>query len=366
MSFKTIKHWFQESLDGLFGLISMITILAVLAVIPILNLISLGYLIQMGANVSKHGRWREGFAGVKNAAIFGRIALGAWLCLWPCKFLLELKMAAELTDPNGDRVKLFGTLFTLLLFLAVLHIFWASLRGGKLRHFIWPAPLKLWRWLKQTHQFGPILANIKTTCLDIPLKSLFWLGLRAFVGALIWLALPIGLIIFASFLPPKGLFLSLPAGFALMWVILHLPFLQLQLARENRFKAMFEIKPIRENFKRAPLTSWFALFITLLFALPLYLLKIELAPKEVAWLPSLIFVMFIFPARLLVGWALYRAQIHQQYSHWIFRWMSKFATLPILVAYIILIYITQYLSWYGSYSLLEQHAFLVPAPWMGL
>ena len=41
--------------------------------------------------------------------------------------------------------------------------------------------------------------------------------------------------------------------------------------------------------------------MTLTLAIPLYLLKAELIPREVAWLPSLVFVTFMFPARLAVG-----------------------------------------------------------------
>ena len=127
-----------------------------------------------------------------------------------------------------------------------------------------------------------------------------------------------------------------------------------------------DIKSIRAGFKKAPLSSWFALFITLLFALPLYLLKIELTPDEIAWLPSLLFVIFIFPARLLVGWAIYRAQNRTQDSHWSLRWLVKIVTIPVILGYAIFTFFSQYLSWNGAFSLLEQHAFLVPAPWIGL
>ena len=41
----------------------------------------------------------------------------------------------------------------------------------------------------------------------------------------------------------------------------------------------------------------------LLASIPLYLLKIEMIPREAAWLPSVVFVIFLAPARLLTGWA---------------------------------------------------------------
>ena len=39
--------------------------------------------------------------------------------------------------------------------------------------------------------------------------------------------------------------------------------------------------------------------MTLLFALPLYLLKIEPPPRELWWTLTIFFILFIYPARLL-------------------------------------------------------------------
>jgi hypothetical protein len=94
----------------------------------------------------------------------------------------------------------------------------------------------------------------------------------------------------------------------------------------------------------------------------LYLLKIELPPRDLAWLPSLVFVAFILPARLLTGWAVSRGLRHEQPRHAVFRWMGRLAVIPVAIIYVLFVYLTQYVSWNGSVSLLEQHAFLVPAP----
>jgi hypothetical protein len=148
-------------------------------------------------------------------------------------------------------------------------------------------------------------------------------------------------------------------------VLLYLPFLQARFAAENRFAALFEIRAIRRAFARAPLAWWIALAFTLTLAVPLYLLKIEIVPREAAWLPSLLFVVSIFPARLLAGWAMGRSKRREQPRHWLFRWSSRLAMLPIVAIYVIVVYFTQYLSWYGPWSLYEQHVFLVPAPFLG-
>ena len=62
--------------------------------------------------------------------------------------------------------------------------------------------------------------------------------------------------------------------------VLYLPFLQTHFASQNRFGAMFELRAVRRVFARAPIAFFVAIFVTLLFALPLYLLKIEITPRE--------------------------------------------------------------------------------------
>ncbi len=129
---------------------------------------------------------------------------------------------------------------------------------------------------------------------------------------------------------------------------------------------MFELRAVRADFRRAPWAFAFAFIITLLFAVPLYLLKIQIVPREAAWLPSLVFIVFIFPARLLTGWALARASKREAPRHWFFRWTGRLPLLPAAAFYVLIVYFTQYTSWNGVWSLYEQHAFLVPVPFFGM
>jgi len=163
-----------------------------------------------------------------------------------------------------------------------------------------------------------------------------------------------------------GALLGLAGSFLLALLVLYLPFLQAHFAAENRFAAMFEIGHVRRLFRRAPIAFWFSLFVTLLFALPLYLLKVAVIPREVVWLPSLVFVAFIYPARFITGWAVGRARHHDGPRHFLFRWLSRFGGIPVAATYALVVYFTQYTSWHGSWSLLEQHAFLVPVPFLSL
>ncbi len=100
--------------------------------------------------------------------------------------------------------------------------------------------------------------------------------------------------------------------------------------------------------------------------MPLYLFKIEMIPREVAWLPSVIFLIFIFPARLLTGWAYSRAERRATPRHWFFRWTSRLGMVPVALAYVVIVFFTQYGAWGGIWSLYEQHALLLPVPFPGM
>ena len=195
---------------------------------------------------------------------------------------------------------------------------------------------------------------------SLRLPYYFSLGFRGLVGTLAWIVLPIALMGLGGKIPPVG-FLG---TFLFMFVLLYVPFLQIRFARDNRLRAHFEFFAVRRDFRRAPVAFAFSLFITLLFALPLYLFKIELIPRETMFLESLVFLTFIFPARLLTGWAFGRATKRLTPRHWFFRWTSRFSMLPVVFFYVFLLYFTQYIAWGGVSSLYEQHALLLPAPFL--
>src|SRR5207237_3919628 len=198
---------------------------------------------------------------------------------------------------------------------------------------------------------------------SLRLPYYFWLGFRGFVGALAWLIIPVTMLAMGRINTPAAGVVGFLGAVLLAFVLMYLPFLQMRLAQTNRFLAVFEWLSVRREFRKAPWAHAFAFFITLLFALPLYLLKIEVVPREAAWIPSLVFVIFIFPARLLTGWALGRARRRgERPRHWFFRWTARLVLLPAAAFYVLIVFFTQYTSWNGIWSLYEQHAFLVPVP----
>ncbi len=354
-----------SAVDWVFGCLTLLFGLAALSVIPILNFASLGYLLQASANVAQSGRLRDCFVGVRKASRIGSIVAGGWLALLPLRFVAGLWHEREIVAPGtGDGWRIGVGILTVL---TVLHLVWACLRGGRLRHFLWPAPIRFLKWLRRPDSYFSIRDAVLDYLTSLRLPHYFWLGARGFAGAFIWLIGPVGVMILASKLPPGGAaVLSLLASLPLMFAVMHLPFLQTRLACENRFGVMFEVKETRALFRRAPIAFWCALLVTLLFAIPLYLLKAELTPREVAWLPALFFVAFILPARALTGWAVGRAFRREQPRLWLFRWLARLAAVPVVGIYALITYFTQFVSWHGAPALLEHHAFMVPAPLLGL
>jgi hypothetical protein len=341
--------------------------LAFLAAVPVVQFLSLGYLLEAGGRVARSGRIRDGFIGVRIAARLGGIVLASWLFLIPVRLLADLTHSAQVIEPGGKwqaglRFALFAAMG-----LVFVHIALACARGGKLRYFVWPFNFI---WFIGRLFRGGYYAKARDSVWDftvaLRLPNYFWLGLRGFMVAFAWLAIPISFLALGHSRLPGAPLLGFFGGLLLAIVLLYLPFLQLRMAAMNRIGQGFNLFAVRRAFRRAPWAFTFSIMMTLLFALPLYLLKIQIVPAEAAWLPGLVFISFIYPARLLTGWAMGRATRRQQPRHWFFRWTGRLPLLPVAGFYVLIVFFTQYTSWNGVWSLYEQHAFLLPVPFLGM
>ena len=407
-----VWHCFKLTAEWLFGLASVIGCLAVLAAIPILNFISLGYLLEASGRVARSGRIRDGFIDMPKFARIGSLVAGTWLWLWLPRFISTLAMDAWLIDPNGASAGAWRVGLIVTTVLVIGHILLAWYSGGRLRHFFWPflAPFQLGAKLLFGGIVGPIFRpairslwpafaeDVYNTrplsewfppailaagilrggmyvqardavwdfAVSLRLPQYFWLGLRGFAGALAWLIVPSLMLIAGTSGPPVLVLVGYVGAMLMAFVLIYLPFLQTHFACQNRFTAMFEWSAVRQQFRRAPIAYWLALAITLLFALPLYLLKIEPPPRELWWTLTIFFILFIYPARLLTGWAVGRAMHHEKPRFFLFRWMSRLAAIPVVLFYLLILFFTQYTSYLGPASLLEQHAFLLPVPFLAL
>jgi hypothetical protein len=346
-------------IEWLFGFASLMLGLAILASVPIVQFLTLGYLLEASGRVARSGRLRDGFIGVRKAARLGGIALGAFLFWLPLYGISYMAERARIIDPNGRIARQWDTCLIVLTTLYVLHVVAACLRDGRLRGFFWPLNI-LWllRQMFRENVVKKARDRLWKEATALRLPFYFWLGVRGFLGAFLWLMIPVALLSQAHRLTILGVL----GGLLLGVVVLYLPFLQTRFARNNRLRAFIQLGTIRRNFRYAPLAFAFALSIHLLFAIPLYVPKIELIPRDLMYLEGLFFLALIFPARVLDGWAYARSTQRKQPRSWLFRWVGRLSVLPVIVAYVMAVFISQHLGWYGESSLFEQHAFLLPAP----
>jgi len=347
-----------------FGFTSLLIFLSVLAAIPLFQFLTLGYLLEASARIARTGRIRDGFIGVRIAARAGGFIVGTWLMLLPLRLVSSFWLSAQIIEADGSIARGWDIGLTVLTVLMMIHIALAWAAGGKLRHFLFPfanpilVALKIARggfWAKSRDAVWEFAASLR-------LPYYFWLGVRGFIGGLLWIGWPVTLLAFGRKVPVLGFLGAL----LLMMVMLYVPFLQLRFAVENRFMAFFELGAVRQLFRRAPIALAFAFFITLLFAIPLYLLKIEMIPREAAWLPSLVFILFMFPARILTGWAYGRGMRRETPRNFVFRWTSRFFMLLVTFIYVVIVYFSQFAAWEGIFSLYEQHAFMLPVPFLAM
>ena len=347
----------------LFGVVSLVFGLAIVASIPIAQFASLGYLLEVCGRVARTGRVRSGWIGIDKGARLGSIGFGLILLLAPLRLLASLASPARLIDTGGSRDRLLTGLLVAAAALGVVHFFSALWRGGRMRHFLWPAPIKTVRLLAHTvrHPLATYVTVRDATydfLVSLRLPYYFWLGLRGAVGGLLWLLIPVGVIAVGRKYPVMGVV----GGVLFAVVILYLPFVQGRFAAENRFGAMFEVGKARHLFRRAPLMFVLALLLTLALNVPLYVLKVELIPADAAWLACLLFVFVNWPARLFTGWALARGTRREKPRNFFIRQGSRLVMLALAAAYTFIVYLSQFVSWYGVDSLYAQHPFLVPVP----
>ena len=79
-------------------------------------------------------------------------------------------------------------------------------------------------------------------------------------------------------------------------------------------------------------------------------------------LPAVVFIIFAWPTRILFRWAYARAHRRETPRLRLSIWLGRLTLIPIVFAYGSIVLASRYTSWYGEWSLLEQHALLIPIP----
>jgi hypothetical protein len=345
--------------DGLFGAVSTALLLAVIATVPVLQLFALGYLLNAAGRLAQTGRLRDGFPGVREASRIGQVVIGVWLVLLPWRLFASLARDAELIAPGAPRADLLAQVSSALGVLGVLVAIVALALGGQLRWFV--RPIRAARELGSRMRAGGFVRqsrlDLRRFAGGFAVPRIFSLGLRGYLGAALWLLVPTTLIAIGR---QGGL--AVLGVLQLVIVLLFLPLLQIHFAVHGRLRRYLDVYAVVDLFTRAPLAFFVAFVSTLLFALPLYLLKIELVPRDALWLPAAVFVCTIFPCKLMAGWAYHRAATRTQSCHPAIVWPLGILLVPVAVLYAFVVFLTQYTGWHGVLGLYEHHAFLLPVP----
>lgn len=342
-----------------FGLVTLLVGLSILAQVPVGQFLALGYLLEASGRVARSGRLRDGFIGVRTAARLGVIVAGCLLCGLPLYLMSIFAENAAIIDPGGSAAGQLTVAVSVLTVLYALHVTGACLRGGRLWHFLWPFN-GLWfaRRIMRGGAYAEARDRLWQFVIGLRLPYYFWLGLRGFIGAFLWLAVPVFLLSLAHERPALGVL----GGVLLAGVVQWVPFMQVRFARDGRMQTFREWSSVRAQIARAPGACALALVVHLLFAVPLYLLKIETIPRDVMFVEGLVFLAFMFPARLLGGWAMARAGRRTYPCHPLWRWAAWFVVVPVVTAYVLVVFASQHVGWQGIAGLYEQHAFLLPVP----
>ncbi|HIA64279.1 MAG TPA: hypothetical protein EYN93_15555 [Planctomycetaceae bacterium] len=354
---------FYRCVFWIFGVAVLVTALALAASLPIVQFVALGYLLEISRRIVKHQKVRAGFWGIQAAARAGGVILGTFLIWLPAYFMSNYYVDATIMLPGSERAAQYGRQTALLIALTSLVTLWAWARGGLLRHFIWPAPVKFLKEGLNRKIYVAAHDRFWEFVSQFPLRALFVAGFQGFIGTFCWLIIPIGLCIGGMVLPRGINVVCGTIGYiALAIIFLYLPMLQTRFAVEQRLGVFREIGVVRSMYQRAPLALWISMVSVWLLALPVYLVKIELTPREVVMLPAVVFIIFAWPTRILLGWAYARAHRRETPRLRLSIWLGRLTLIPIVFAYGSIVLASRYTSWYGEWSLLEQHALLIPIP----
>jgi hypothetical protein len=361
-------RWPLAAASGAVDLASLIVLIALVAAIPLVQFISLGYLLYAAARLANGGSWRRALPGIGTAGRLGVFLLIASILYLPVLLVADLAYSMQLLEPGSTKA-LGWQLSSGFLWMAwCLHVAWAAARGGRWWHLLWPAPIRFvkqgWRpgvWKQSLDDFYQLL-------LSMQLPRLWWLGARATVAALLFLAIPCSLMIIGQRAQelPVAPFLGVLGAIGMVAVMFTLPFLQIEFARQGRLKGFLEFGKVRQRFRMAPMAHTIALVLLCVLSIPLYLLRIEAVPQEILWAPSIIFASLMLPAKLFLGWAIGRADrkivAGQRVSRWWVRFPCRIVGLAGVLLYVGSLYVAQLVAGQGAWVMYFQHAFLVPNP----
>lgn len=353
----------------LLGVGFLLPLLSLFASLPGISLLSLGFMLDAEAQVGRSGRFRYAVPLLAVSTRVGTIGFMVLLFLGPIMGISANAEAQNVIHQLSGRAP--GGLNVLLLvvqFVVFLHLVMAIANGGAISCFL--RPIRNTRRFFRRFWSGEFAsaANFWATRFQEMFRPWHHLKLALYGvgGALIWLAIPTALLGTASTRPHAdpgpAVALSLLGGALLVPVAAWLPLLQCHQAVTERFSAIFELKVAREIICRAPIRWAVATILIYGLAIPLYLSKVVLPPADAFWLFTPLFIVVIYPTRILMGWVYGTGMRMDSRSPRIIRWPTKVFMIPLLGVYALILFAVPMTSELGRQAMFENHAFLLPVP----
>ncbi len=350
------------------GIVFLIGLLAALAAVPGLSLLALGIMLAAEAEVARTGQLQNAFPLLPVSTRTGTILLMVGVFLLPIWLISSLAAAhgviaqSSPVAPNPQR-----TLLGLLQIMIFLHLAAAIACGGSVWCFI--RPIRNLRRLKQGLQGGSWKDGVNRWSewlIDVfrPWTHLV-LAIKATIGAVIWLFLPTAMLALSTRPheePGIPAVISVLGGILLIPVASWLPLLQAHQATTGRFRDIFDVRAVRHIIARVPLHWAIATILLYAAAVPLYLTKVRLLADDAIWLLTPLFIVLIYPTRLMFGWVYARGQSRPEAARRLVRWPVKAVMIPALAAYAGILFVTPLISEAGRAAIFENHAFLLPIP----
>ena len=343
------------------GLVMLLVGLAILSTLPLLQFAVLGYLLEAARRASMPNGLRRALPGVAEASHVGIGVIVSLIFLLPVWILADRAFAATLLAPGTEIERGAIRAAAVMRWLVGIHLVVAWLKGGRLRDLLQPWA-SAWWMLKAIFRPSIVATRVRAVVDAANAEGflkIWWLGVRGYVGSLLWLA-PGSLCLAAGRNHPL---VGILGVVLLLIAIYHLPFLQVHFARTGRLSAFLERREVRRLAKNAPLLRLVATLFAVALALPLYGFKIEPLPAGLWWLAALFFVGLMAPAKIFAGLAMGIADRRAKPAWLMWRVPCWLLMMPVGLIYIGVLFLTPYVGWNGALGmLLEQHAFLLPAP----
>jgi hypothetical protein len=367
---RTLASWGVAAIVRCWQLFCLVLLLAVAASIPIIQFASLGYLLESAGRWARGQRLRECLPGLALAGRIGTAAFWVAISCIPVFIVRDLAESAVLINPGSDLARRWQIGSSVLWTAWVVYVWWAVLRGGRVYHFLWPAPIRFVRQFFRMATWNAAIDRLATGMKRFRILYLLKFGFLGSVGTLLYLIIPGGLMIAGVRNSHDGnngavALFTLTGIIAMAITLQYLPFLQMRYAKTMQFRSFFDIRSVRQGFQRAPWLHAIATVILVFFSLPMYLLRIEMPPSQLVWLLCIFFVLFNLPTKFMLAWAIRYADRRPKKRAWYNRypaWMLLVSSLPI---YVLFLYLASLASWDGSTVMVMQHAFLTPVPFIG-